>query len=201
MRKLSSLGFVLLLCLTAGTALAAQRAPLRIAILPVMDQTGGWLDRNSAAVLSARLHQEFHVPLNGVLQAVEYVSPEDITAAYKTLTETARLQGKKPSPAETTRQLAAALPADLVLQLAVDSWYEHTYLNGDGDSCVDVCVGLTLYGWNQRTTTPVKESAGRCVSDDCAVIGGAERQGSEALEDLLQKTQLRKLVFPLQATR
>ena len=198
MRKLISLGFVLLLCLTAGTALAAERVPLRVAILPVMDQTGGWLDRDSAVVLSARLRQEFHVPLNGLLQAVEYVPSEDITAAYRQLEQTARLQGKKLTPAETTRQLAAALPADLVLELAVDSWYEHTYLNGDGDSCVDVCVGLTLYGWNQRAKTPVRESAGRCVSDDCAVVGGAERQGSDALEEILQKTQFRKLVFPLQ---
>ena len=86
----------------------------------------------------------------------------------------------------------------LVLNLAVDSWYERTYINWEGDSCTEASASLTLYGWNQRTQQPIRKNASRWVNDDTSAVGGVDQQGSEALDELLGKLQLRKLIFPLQ---
>ena len=198
MRKWVSIVLMLLLLSLAGTVLAAERVPLRVAVLPVLDQTGGWLDRDGAAMLSARLQQEFYVPLNDTLQAVVYVPQTEVLAAYNSLVLDARTQGKKLTLEDTLTQLALKLPADLVLNLAVDSWYERTYINWEGDSCTEASASLTLYGWNQRTQQPIRENASRWVNDDTSAVGGVDQQGSEALDELLGKLQLRKLIFPLQ---
>ena len=94
MRKWVSIVLMLLLLSLAGTVLAAERVPLRVAVLPVLDQTGGWLDRDGAAMLSARLQQEFYVPLNDTLQAIVYVPQTEVLAAYNSLVLDARTQGE-----------------------------------------------------------------------------------------------------------
>ena len=198
MRKWVSIVLMLLLLSLAGTVLAAERVPLRVAVLPVLDQTGGWLGRDGAALLSARLQQEFYVPLNDTLQAVVYVPQTEVLAAYNSLVLDARTQGKKLTLEDTLTQLALKLPADLVLNLAVDSWYERTYINWEGDSCTEASASLTLYGWNQRTQQLIRKNASRWVNDDTSAVGGVDQQGSEALDELLGKLQLRKLIFPLQ---
>ena len=68
--------------------------PLRVALLPLIDRTSGWLSRRMADELTERLEAELRLPLNDVMQWVVYV-PEDEGEAARD--EMLRAAGKRRS--------------------------------------------------------------------------------------------------------
>lgn len=186
----------LLLLLFSSTVLAAEavRGPLRIAVLPVQDQSG-WLERSAAEQLQDRLEREVHVPLNGALQAVVYVPEFESQTALESLQQEpgkARLQDRM-------KLLADKLSADLVVCLVVTDAYERYYTNWEGDLCIHGYAGQKLIGYDRRNDRVLNEGDSRWVNDTYSSSGSTADLLLQGLDDILQRLKLRRAIYPLPA--
>ncbi|MBQ9634160.1 MAG: hypothetical protein IJR37_03990, partial [Schwartzia sp.] len=123
-----------------------QRQTKRIAVIPLIDRTGGWLSRSGAARLMDRMDREFHIPLNETMHWVEFINEDE---AAKALDEALSAQGKKAGPELAARDAAQALDADLVLFLVVNQCYQHIFYGGwrwDGETYIESVASLIVYG-------------------------------------------------------
>lgn len=172
------LAFTVLLMSPANAA--AQRAPMRVALLPVIDRTRGWLPSDDANDLLAQLEEQLHVPLNNTMQWVEYVPYNDSESALAQLVGNVR----KPKYATLMQPLAERLSADLVLALVVESYYERIYHGYDGDLYVQAVVDMTMYGYDRQTSEVIRKSVHRSIDDDYGVYGNVHELASEAVDEI-----------------
>lgn len=180
-----------------GTLLAAQpqSQPKRIAILPVYDESGQ-LTEDSRQKLQERIRQELHVPLNGTLQAVEYVPDETCAQALDTL----MAQGKAQTGARmqnAMQPLADELSADVVVCVVITQYYAHYYMDWENERCIDSYAGLRIFGYDRCHNRSLDRRTTRWVNDTCSSGGTADDMLMQGLEELLQKAKLRATIYPL----
>ncbi len=199
MRKLLQAAILLAaVCFFTETALAAsaeERKPLRVAVLPVYDETGS-MTGEGLAKLQERLMRELHVPLNDTLKAVYYVpeeeSQEALTALWKGRT------GKVRHPESDMKPLADKLSADLVVLLDVTQYYERTYLNyWDDELCLECYAGLRIVGYDRRNDRVLSENASRWYNDSYNSFSTCDSLLMDGLDSMLQKLRLRTAIYPL----
>lgn len=130
--------------LMASVAGAAERAPLRIARLPLQVQYGN-ADDEAINRIEIRLDRTMHVPLNDTLQAVKEIPGAQVEAALNEVIAQLQQTHKRVKLQDEMKPLADKLQADLVVcpvlnnyeQWTEMSWgWEHTavaQLCGDGD--------------------------------------------------------------------
>lgn len=188
---------LLLLCVSLGSA--AAEPVLRIAVLPVLDETGGWLDRDGAEALQKQLYEEARIPLNDCLQIAAYVPPEEGVPVLRRLeAEQRQATGKKRTDDRLLApQLAEALQADLVFYLRVKTYYQRRYYSFREGPQVESVVHLRLAGFDRRAGRLIHESATRHEHGDYSPSLDVDVLAQDALYSLLQQAKIKNAIFPL----
>lgn len=182
----------------AAEAGAASRSEApgtkRIALLPLIDRTRGWLTKADAARLTARLEEELYVPLNGTMHWVERL---DARTAEEAFSAALSAQGKKPKFELAARGAAEALSADLVFLCVVDEFYERMFITWEGETYIEASVRLAVYGYDARHERLICAPASRFARDEYYPAYEASALAADALEEALARADVRAAIFPL----
>lgn len=172
------------------------RRTKRVAIVPLIDRTDGWLTKSGAERLMNRMDREFHVPLNDSMRWVEFIQEDEAAAA---LSEAMDAQGKKAKPELAARDAAKALDADLVVFLVVEQFYEHIFrsLGWDWETYIESSARLTVYGYDARHDRLIKAPAWRFERTTYHPSYEVEELALEALDEALDKGRPKDAIFPL----
>ena len=174
---------------------AGQQAK-RVALIPLIDRTGGWLSRQGAERLMARMDRELHIPLNETMHWVEFLSEDEAALA---LNEALAAQGKKAKPEIAARDVARALDADLVLFLVVEHIHQlffHSF-GWDGEMFIESSARLVVYGYDARHDRLIKSPAWRFERTAYHPSYEAEELAAEALDEALREAHAKDAIFPL----
>ncbi len=184
----------------SGAALAAEAMtpapgprPFRIALVPVIDATGGWLDPRTATDLMLRLEQALHIPLNNTMHWAEYVSEDESLAQLKIIMANA---GRKAKLRDAMQPLAARLNADLVIVVEVTSFSEWRYISWEGEMVIETSTRLTLHGYDAASGRLIRQDGGGYDINDYHPSYEAGPKLMEALDDALAEANLRQLLPP-----
>ena len=161
------------------------RQTKRVALIPLIDNTGGWLTKSGAERLMNRMDRELHVPLNDSMHWVEFINEDEAAAALK---EAMDAQGKKAKPDLAARDAAKALDADLLVFLVVEQFYEHIYrsLGWDWETYIESPARLTVYGYDARHDRLIKAPAWRFERTSYHPSYEVEELALEALDEALR---------------
>ncbi len=181
---------------SALTAPAPVRRELRVALVPLIDNTGGQLTKSAAQRLMDRMDRELYVPLNDTMHWVEYLNEDEAAAAIR---EAMAAGHGKPRPEMAAREAAKALDADLVLFLVMEHFHQFIFhsFSWAGETYIDSAAALTVYGYDARHDRPIKASASRFERTDYLPSYEAEELAMEALEEALRTARAKDAVFPL----
>lgn len=173
-----------------------RRQTKRVAMIPLIDKTGGWLSRSCAERLMARMDRELHIPLNESMHWVEFLSEDEAAAA---LDEALAAQGKKAKPELAARDAAHKLDADLVLFLVVEHIHQFIYhtFGWDGEMCIESSARLAVYGYDARHDRLIKSPAWRFERTTYHPAYEAEELAAEALDEALREAHVKDAIFPL----
>lgn len=174
----------------------------RIAILPITDQTGQ-LGTELGARFAKQLQNEFYVPLNGTLKAVEFIPQEKSIAALEKINSTS-LTGKKGQrlTQEKMKILADDLQADVTVGLVVYELYEIIHPDGrDGDTYLESGVRLKLIGYDRKNDRFINAESSDHYLDEYGPAGTVSELSKNAMARLFQQAELKKCIFPLSETK
>ena len=173
-----------------------QRQSKRVAVIPLIDRTGGWLSKRGAARLMDRMDQEFHIPLNETMHWVEFVNEDE---AAEALREALSAQGRKQTPELAARDAAKTLDADLVLFMVMERCYQHIFHSfwWDGETYIESAAALTVYGYDRRHDRLIRVPASRFERTDYHPAYEAEELAMEALDEALREAHAKDAIFPL----
>lgn len=184
---------VIFFCFSTATSFAYEKAaPKRLAILPII--TSVPVDPSIQELLMQAMKHELHVPLNSVLQAVEYISPEELSTTIHDLHYTDRdLLDKK-----NLQTISETLKADVTVGIAVTDLYEHRFYSfREGTFILESGVRLTLIGYDNSDRKFFTSNSSASYCDEYSPAGDLSALTTAACQDLLQKAALKKLIFPL----
>ena len=173
-------------------AAAAERVPLKIAVLPFAIHSH-WVDDSTIDSLESRLEREFHVPLNGTLHAVEYIGESESTAALDKVMATLRQTKRKVKLKEAMQPLAEELGADIVICPSVSQFYEYTSMAWEG-LVLHSCASLELIGYERFTGQPFAKRATRRYNDTLSTWGQASYLAKDCLESMLAELSLKQKI-------
>ena len=175
-----------------------QKQAKRIAIIPLIDRTGGWLSRAGAARLMDRMDREFHIPLNETMHWVDFVNEDEAADALK---DALSAQGKKAKPELAAREAAELLNADLVLFMVIHQCYQrilHSW-RWDGETYIESAASLTVYGYDRQHDRLIKAPASRFERTDYHPAYEAEELALDALDEALREAHAKDVIYPLSA--
>ena len=178
-----------------------QRQTKRVAIIPLIDRTGGWLSKRGAARLMDRMDREFHIPLNETMHWVEFINEDE---AAKALDEALSSQGKKAKPEIAARDAAQTLDADLVLFLVVHQCYQHIFYGGwrwDGETYIESAASLTVFGYDRIHGRLIRVPASRFERTEYHPSYEAEELAADALDEALREAHATDAIYPLSPDR
>ena len=180
----------------APQAQSQARRTKRVALIPLIDRTGGGLTRSGAERLMNRMDRELHVPLNDSMHWVEFINEGEATEAFR---EALSAQGKKTKPELAARDAAKVLDADLVLLLVVEQYYQyiHRSLRWDWDMVIESSVRLVVYGYDARHDRLIKAPASRFEYTEYHPSYEVEELAADALDEALDAARAKDAIFPL----
>ena len=187
---------LVLLFLVTGQVMT-EAAARRIAILPILEQGTG-IDPASAELLQNRLRQEFHVPLNGTLQAVALL-PEAQTA--RALQQKLQTAGGKVQLSSLMEPLAEDLQAEIVIGIVVDGFSQYQYTNWRGDTILESQAAIRLVGYDRIRKTPIRGDLARWFRSEYDPAQTASVLAQQELDELLARADLRKEILPFVVKR
>ena len=174
----------------------AMRRAKRVALIPLIDRTGGWLSQSGAERLMARMDRELHIPLNETMHWVDFLSEDEAAAA---LNEAIAAQGKKAKPELAARDAARKLDADLMLFLVVEHIHQFIYhsFGWEGEMSIESSARLVVYGYDARHDRLIKAPAWRFERTTYHPAYEAEELAMEALDEALREAHAKDAIFPL----
>lgn len=187
------LSILIFCCFSTVHAFAYEKAPAkRLAILPII--TCVPTEQALQEILMRELKHELHVPLNDTLQAVEYIPSEEIASSMDDLHYTNQdlLSNKK------LQVLNEKLHADIIVGIAVTDLYEHRFYSSWKQAfTLQSGVNLHLIGYNRSNVQSINVNASAAYMDEYSPSGELSTLTKTAVQELLQKAALKKLIFPL----
>lgn len=173
-----------------------REQPIRIALVPVVDRTGGWISRGEMDEILERMEQEIHVPLNETMHWVEHLPYSDVENAFKDGLRSGR---KKTVYADAVRSVAETVPADLVICAVVETHYQREFLsmNWDSSFMVESIAALSLYVYDKKTDKVKDYHASRWERDEYSLSIDVQALTMDALEEVLRDADIRSYIFPI----
>jgi len=196
-----SLFLVLFFCagLVASAVLPAHgEAAMRVAWFPVA-AAGTWtpVPRDTVGILEKKMDQALHVPLNGVLQAVEFVPEAEEEQALQEVMAALKAQKKHVRLRDAMQPLAEKLHADLVICPVVANYEEfETFgglgLFGDdiGEEILHSYVTMELTGYDRLTGKVIYASRSDSWRDTYSPSGQADVLIQGCMDAVLEETDL-----------
>lgn len=178
--------------LVGETTEQSEQQPYSIGIFRVLDMSGAVSIKTQDLMLK-RLRDELHVPLNGVLNKVKVSDWQETLAAFQKLPGEVREANDRNI---WLKGISEKLGCDLVLVLVIDTFYERTRRNWDGDLSIDATAQLSLCGWDRREGKPVKITRQRWDRNELGGGFGVEPLAFECLELILREAKLRERFYP-----
>ena len=184
-----------ILPLVAGLFLSlaslASAAPLRLAQSPVITQAH--CPEETRLDLEKLVSRATHVPLNGYLQAVEYLPARDIMITLMDLRQEA---GRKVKYKDLLRPLADKLQADMVVLPVLTGYQEYHHVRWRRGLINHCYASVDLYIYDARTDEVIKKSASRFFDDETSARGTAYNLAREAMYQVLSDSRLHERVYP-----
>ncbi|TCS78187.1 hypothetical protein [Pectinatus cerevisiiphilus] len=178
-----------------GTAAAEENlsaqetnVPVKLAVMPIIGSFKGYPD--SGNYIYKRLGESVHVPLNGVLQRIEYIDMDKTSATVGKMMNA----GIDVTSKEGLAQLAAEEDADILIGVKIDFMRQDVvYLFDDGPYLMSH-VGLKLFVYDRRTDKYTSYSGQRFYNDTYSLQGTANALTQEVMDRLLDKANLKQYV-------
>jgi len=187
------LSMLILFCFSTQNAFAYEKRPAkRLAILPII--TCVPTEQSLQEILMHELKHELHVPLNDTLQAVEYIPAEEIASSMDELHYSSQdlLNDKK------LQVLNEKLHADITVGIAITDLYEHRFYSSWKQAfTLQSGVSLHLIGYDRSNLQTIHVHASEAYMDEYSPAGELSTLTKTAVQELLQKAALKKLIFPL----
>lgn len=168
------------------------RVPLRVAQFPLIISSYMMPSESVQDSLNTQVDRALHVPLNETLQAIDFVSDDDMEAAYDevgTGTNTKQLKN-------SVKAIAQKLNADLVI-IPVLTSYEQWISYGwywDADQILHSRASVTIVGYDAKKDEVFKKTASRFYDDRYSTAGEVSRLAWEAMDSALRDAQVHERI-------
>ncbi|MBP2630975.1 MAG: hypothetical protein H6Q70_1603 [Firmicutes bacterium] len=178
------------------TCFASDRSPKRIAILPIINETGN-AQPEIEQYIKAELEDKLHIPLNGTLHIYEYIPQTDI---LKVLPELNIPDKSHKFDMNRLKAAAEEVSADLIVGVVITSLYEYQYPHWE-ETFLDSNVTLHLIGYDKTKDKFINLKSQESYNGEYSLPGTIDALSHEALNKLLNKIDFKKDVFPIIPTK
>ncbi len=188
---------VLLLLLTTATARAEERVPLRVARLSISLQGSMMPSERTIDILETKLDRAMHVPLNGVLHTVEYLSESECEKALREVLAEMGTEQRKIRLQDAMEPWARRLRADVAICPVLTDYYEYVgYGWGwNGYTYMNSYARIVLYGYNGQSGQPFRKAFSRSYRGDSSGWGNASVLAQECMDHVIDEAKLREMIF------
>ena len=191
MLKKSLFLFCLLFLMLFSTCFAQtqQSQPLKVAIMPIVTNVSG--QKDVKAQLYSALKQQIYIPLNGTLQAVEYIDAETVYIAMQKSNFT------NEQNLDTLKRTADLLNADVIVGYSVPNMFQryfHMASHLEGSPVINSYISLKLWAYYRPLDKTVKMSTTRSYLDTLSTFGTLPSLADEASYYLNKKADLKSLL-------
>lgn len=171
------------------TQATQQSKILRVAILPVISTEHNYPQVNE--ILSKSLKNEMHMPLNDVLQNVEYIDEESIATALRQSNFTYNQN------LDTLKDTATILDADVVVGYSIPLMYQRYYRSLsqlDSDPLLNSFLSVKLWVYSRPLNQVFSLSDKRVYFDEISSSGMLSSLANDASYRLIKKAELKTLL-------
>ena len=191
MFKKSLFLFCLLFLMLFSTCFAQtqQSQPLKVAIMPVVTDVSG--QKDVKAQLYSALKQQMYIPLNGTLQAVEYIDAETVYIAMQKSNFT------NEQNLDTLKRTADLLNADVIVGYSVPNMFQryfHMASHLEGSPVINSYISLKLWAYYRPLDETVEMSTTRSYLDTLSTFGTLPSLADDASYYLNKKADLKSLL-------
>lgn len=174
--------------------LAAERTPLRVAQYPMLIQSRMMPSQAVQDDLERLVDRSLHVPLNGTLKAVEYISENECLAA---LDEVQQEAGAKAKMKDLLRPLADKLQADLVVVPVLTGYEQYQRMSWHRWGCyiTHSYASVQVMGYDKSRDEVFKKGASRQFSDEYSTQGDVSLLAHEVMEEALRQAKIHERVW------
>ena len=189
-RKYCAIFLFLLMVLLSVPVSAEKAAPLRIARLPIIVQSSFNLSAETVAELETKVDRALHVPLNGVLQKVEYLPEQDCMRALDDVMAELRRTNRKAKLKDAMKPLAERLGADLVVCPVIEHYSQYISMgfHWNGESILYSDVRISLAGYERGKDKPFLERESRFYRNEYSNWGLARVLAGECMDKVIDRT-------------
>ena len=194
MNKKIALSFVMVFVLWVVQACAAERVPLRVAQFPLLVQSRMMPTQDVQDKLGKRIDRSLHIPLNGTLNAVQYIPEKECWAAW----EEARAEtAGKVKLKDLMRPVAEKLHADLVVLPVLTGYeqYQTIRWNRWGRYIVHSYAAVEIVGYDKAREEVFSKGASRHFNDEYAAQGDVSQLAYEAMDEALSSAKIHERVW------
>jgi hypothetical protein len=186
-----------LICLLMGlpAPASAERQPLKLARVPVIVLSDE-APESAAEKVESRVDEALHIPLNGVLHAVEEIPSTDVERALQEVRDERSAAKQSTRLKDLMAPLAQKLGADLVVCPVIEDYHEWIY-NGFGwfddfgdDQLLETDVCVAIYGYVAFEGKPFHKAERRWYRDIYSPYETADYLLGEAADRAIDGTEL-----------
>ena len=144
--------------------------------------------------LERLVDRSLHVPLNGTLKAVEYISENECLAA---LDEVQQEAGAKAKMQDLLRPLADKLQADLVVVPVLTGYEQYQRMSWHrwGGYITHSYASVQVMGYDKSRDEVFKKGASRQFSDEYSTQGDVSLLAHEVMEEALRQAKIHERVW------
>lgn len=193
MKKFFAALFVMILF-----AATASAQPVRIARLPIIFQCT-IPDEETRAELETKITRAIHIPLNGTLQLVEYLPPDESARALDDLWQNISAQNKKANLSDAMRPLAQELDADLIVCPVLKKYSQYVTMgfgwNSETYIISQAAAELIVYDRRSDELTVKKNS--QIYNDVYSLRGTASALSKICFDKIIESSGLRQIIHDI----
>lgn len=195
MKKTGILAVLLLfVLLLAGTVEAGSRIPLRVAQYPLLIQSRMFPSQAVQDDLGRLIDRSLHVPLNGTLQAVDYISERECLAALEEVKAEAKGKIKLK---DLMRPLAEKLQADLVVVPVLTGYEQYQTMSWHrwGRYIIHSYAAVEIIGFDRSKDEVFRKGDSRQFNDEYSTQGDVSLLAHEVMDEALRRAKVHERVW------
>ena len=195
MKKTGILAVLLLfVLLLAGTVEAGSRIPLRVAQYPLLIQSRMFPSQAVQDDLGRLIDRSLHVPLNGTLQAVDYIPERECLAALEEVKAEAKGKIKLK---DLMRPLAEKLQADLVVVPVLTGYEQYQTMSWHrwGRYIIHSYAAVEIIGFDRSKDEVFRKGDSRQFNDEYSTQGDVSLLAHEVMDEALRRAKVHERVW------
>ncbi len=188
--------FVTMLIMLPSFVSAEERAPIRVARIPIIVQDGYVPDNDTLEALETKLDRALHIPLNDTLHAVEYLPEKECEAALAGILTEMNRTSRKVKLKDAMKPLAEKLQADIVICPVLEHYYQYSYAswNWNHGTILHSSAAIELTGYERATDQVFRKSFSKSYHDDYSSWGAASTLAKECMDHVIQETGIHSMI-------